>query len=110
MSHNTPAPNPRDWGVSWLRTVVPTAWGALITFLLSRFPDVHEALSGPGVTMAVTAVAVALWYSLWRWLEPRLPAFLTALLLGSNARPTYPATVAGEVLSTSDFPYTGPGR
>lgn len=89
----------RDGVTSWLRTVVPVGWGALIAFLLSRFPDLHEALVSPGVTMAVTGVIVGLWYSLWRWLEPRLPAWLTALTLGSNRAPSYlgPATPVAPV-------------
>jgi hypothetical protein len=99
-------PSPvRDWGVSWLRTVVPTAWGAMLTFLLSRFPDVHEALSTPAVTMAVTAAVVAAWYTLFRWLEPKIPAWLTALLMGSNSTPHYGPVVEGEVASVRDVPY-----
>jgi hypothetical protein len=79
----------RDYGTSWLRTAVPVAWGALVTFLFSRVPELHEALVNPGVTMAVTGVVVAAWYSLFRAIENRLPRWLTAFLLGSNAQPIY---------------------
>lgn len=98
---NSPAPV-RDYGTSLLRTWVPVAWGALITFLLSRVPDLHAALTGPGVTMAVTGVVVGLWYAVWRKLEHHIPPFLTALLLGSNSTPTY---VEGTVTKVTDVPY-----
>lgn len=86
---DTPPRGISDGVISWLRTVVPVGWGALVAFLLSRFPDLHEALVSPAVTMAVTGVVVGLWYSVWRWLEPRLPAWLTVLTLGSNRAPSY---------------------
>jgi hypothetical protein len=88
MSDPTP-PSVRNFGVSWLRTVVPTAWGALVTFLLSRAPELHDALVNPGVTMAVTGAVVTLWYSLFRAIENKLPPWLTAFVIGSNATPKY---------------------
>jgi hypothetical protein len=78
-----------DAVVAWLRTAVPVGWGMLITFLLSRFPAVHELLSGPAVTALVTGLVVAVWYSLWKWLEPRLPAPLRTFLLGYDRPPVY---------------------
>lgn len=102
MTH-TPPSSVRDFGVSWLRTVVPTAWGAVVAFLLSRVPELHDALVNPGVTMAVTAAVVTLWYTLFRKLEPHIPAWLTAFLLGSNRAPVYPAF-------RSDVPPAGPER
>lgn len=74
---------------AWLRTVVPTGWGALVTFLLSRLPAVHEILVNPAVTMFVTGLVVAAWYSLWKWLEPRLPHWVRAFVLGYDRRPVY---------------------
>lgn len=110
MTHNLPEQptSVRQFGVSWLRTVVPTAWGAVVTFLLSRVPELHEALVNPAVTMAVTGAVVAAWYTLWRWLEPHVPAFLTAFLLGSNRQPVYPPVVEGQVVSSrTDVPPQG---
>lgn len=78
-----------DKVVAWLRTVVPVGWGALVAFLLSRFPALHELLVNPAVTMAVTGLVVAAWYSLWKWLEPRLPAWATVLVLGFDRPPVY---------------------
>ena len=98
---NAPVPV-RDYVTSLLRTAVPAGWGFLITFLLSRFPDLHAALTAPAVTAAVTAVVMGLWYALWRKLEPHIPAFLTALLLGSNSQPRY---VPGTVTGVRDVPY-----
>lgn len=78
-----------DGVAAWLRTVVPTAWGALIAIIASRFPAVHEMLVNPAVTMALTGLVVAAWYSLWRAMEPKLPAWLTVVLLGYDRPPTY---------------------
>lgn len=78
-----------DKVAAWLRTAVPTGWGALIAFLLSRFPAVHEFLVSPAVTMIVTGLASVAWYSLWKWLEPRLPAWATVLVLGFDRPPVY---------------------
>lgn len=114
MTHNMPDQPPtsvRDFGVSWLRTVVPTAWGAVVAFLLSRVPEIHEVLVSPGVTMAVTGAVVMLWYSLFRKLEPHIPAWLTALLLGSNRRPVYPAWMPDQAPpAAGEVPRGGSGR
>lgn len=82
-----------DKVISWLRTVLPGAWTALVTYLL-----VHFALpEGVGVTLNVfwetvaypTVLAVV--YPLLRALEAKLPDWLTRLLLGSAKSPTYGA-------------------
>ena len=78
-----------DKVAAWLRTAVPIGWGALVAFLLSRFPSLHELLVNPAVTMVVTGAVVVAWYSLWRWLEPRLPAWLTILVMGYDRSPSY---------------------
>lgn len=80
--------------VSHLRTLVPLAWGYALTWLLERAPFLPPELAAladdPTVVAGVTAVVTFLWYALWRWLEPRLPAFPTALVLGHPAEPRYP--------------------
>lgn len=85
-----------DYVVSLLRTAVPGLWGTLIAFLLTAFgwlASVFEFLgvdpTSPQAASWATGVAIALWYALWRWLEPKLPAWLTRLVLGSNQAPTY---------------------
>ena len=37
----------------------------------------------------LAAVISAAWYAFWRWLEPRLPDWLTRAVLGSARTPTY---------------------
>lgn len=75
---------------AWLRTIVPTLWSTLIAWLVSLGlpPIVTDALSGLGELVVVPLVLAAVYAGL-RWLEPRLPAWLTVLLLGSNKTPTY---------------------
>lgn len=87
-----------DRAVSYLRTVVPVAWGSLVALLLqlasAHLPaDVVTALAdwlgGPAAVALVTTVAIAAWYWAWRHLEPRVPDWLVRLVLGSAAQPTY---------------------
>lgn len=82
--------------VSFLRTAVPVLWGSLVTWFAETLPGANDFLASVGVDLAsegtvlwVSGVAIALWYALWRWLEPRLPAWLTRIVLGSNQRPEY---------------------
>lgn len=84
--------NVRDVGVSILRTVVPSAWGVVLTWLATQVPALEPALNAPGVAglgAAITGALILLWYSLFRSIESKLPAWLTVLVLGSNQAPTY---------------------
>lgn len=76
--------------VAWVRTVVPTLWAALVAWLVSlKLPTaVTEAVAGLGDVLVVP-VALGAVYTLLRWLEPRLPAWLAVLFLGSARRPSY---------------------
>jgi len=85
---------------SWLRTVVPGFWSALITLLLgwasTNFPwllavldFLHLDLTSPAVAGFVVTAVLAGWYALFRWLEPRLPDWATVLVLGYSRPPTY---------------------
>lgn len=78
---------------AYLRTYVPVLWGAFITWLVATLPWIPQGLqdwlTSGEVVLAVGVVVTALWYALWKWLEPRLPAWLTRLLMGSNQTPTY---------------------
>lgn len=86
----------RDYGLSWVRTAVPVVWGFLLTFLASRFPAVHAlVLDNPHVYIVFEGLITIAWYSLWRGVEGKLPAWLTTFLLGANPQPMYalpPAT------------------
>lgn len=89
-----------DRVVALLRTVVPSAWGALIVWLLSLVdwpPTVEQTISTQAglITGLVTALAIGAWYALWRWLEAHLPAWLVRIVLGSASTPTY-ATGTGD--------------
>lgn len=87
---------------SWLRTITPKVWGATITALLVWLA-IHapwiidglnlleiDLLSAP-VLLVVDTIVTAAWYAAWRWVEPRLPAWLTKTVLGSAKAPTYVA-------------------
>lgn len=95
-----------DRVVALLRTVVPSAWGALIVWLLSLVdwpPSVEQTISTQAglITGLVTAIAIGAWYALWRWLEQKLPAWLVRIVLGSASTPTYvPVTPDGAAVIT----------
>lgn len=79
--------------VSLIRTWVPIAWGWILAQILPHLPWLPESvvtwLSGAAGQAAVVALVSAAWYALWRWLEPRIPDWLTRLVLGSAQAPTY---------------------
>jgi hypothetical protein len=110
----------RNRGVSILRTGVPMLWGYVLTWMASTVPALKTILERPEVVGFSSAITFALalgWYALMRYLEPRLPAWLTRVVLGANARPAYvdpqrppsppsppstPIAVRGDVVG--DFP------
>ncbi|MFF0148730.1 hypothetical protein ATK36_5947 [Amycolatopsis sulphurea] len=75
---------------SWLRTVVPGIWAAIVAWLvtLGLPASATDWLSGLGNQVLVPLV-LALVYALLRGLEPAMPPWLTRLLLGSNRPPAY---------------------
>lgn len=80
-----------DRAVAWIRTVVPGAWAALVAVLVVKFPalqPVAGSLGGFGGVI-VLAAALALWKLVFGWLEPRLPSWLTTVLLGYPVSATY---------------------
>ena len=85
-------PNLRDVGTSIIRTVVPAAWGSLLTWLVTQIPALEPVLNEAGMTglgSVLAATLIGLWYALFRSIEPKLPAWLTVLVLGSNREPVY---------------------
>lgn len=76
---------------SWVRTVVPGLWSALIAWLVTLgLPESFgEALGGLTDTFIVPAV-LAVVYAAIRWVEPRVPDWLSTVLAGSPRTPTYP--------------------
>lgn len=85
---------------SLLRTVVPYVWGLVVTWLITLLPvlaPLEDQLLGLA-TIALpilAAVISAAWYAFWRWLEPRLPDWLTRAVLGSAKAPIYAKHLAG---------------
>lgn len=100
-----------DRGASILRTAVPSLWGAVVAAVLGwalpllpgevgqAFADV---LSSDVVLSMFVVIAIAAWYAIARWLERRLPDWLTRVVLGSAAAPSYSRILEdGTVLVTT---------
>jgi len=88
-----------DRSVSYLRTLIPIVWGSVVTWLASTAPSVTDFLENLNINLTsettvgiVTAAAIALWYVVWRAIEPKIPNWLTALVLGSSKQPAYIGT------------------
>ena len=84
---------------SLLRTLVPALWGSAIAWLIGVLPilaPLEADLDGLADILLpiITAVIIGAWYALWRWLEPRMPDWLTRAVLGSAKMPVYPAQPA----------------
>lgn len=97
--------------IAWVRTTVPALWSALIAWAATRgVPQgVLDAVGGLVEPLLVPLVLAAV-YAALRWLEPRLPAWLAVVLLGSAKTPTYRAT--GGTVSVSAVRHVdehGPG-
>lgn len=87
-----------DLVTSWLRTTVPTLWGATVSAALAAVtPHLPADLSQPleawlssdSTTLVVAVGAVAAWHATWRLLERRAPRWLVRLALGSPRTPSY---------------------
>lgn len=82
-----------DMLTSWVRTIVPAAWSALISLAV-----VHGILSAdaadPANTIAGTVLVpfvLGVLYAALRWLEtqPWVPRWVVLALLGSTKAPSY---------------------
>lgn len=96
-----PGPERSDLVTSWLRTTVPTIWGATVTAALAaagpHLPTwaagpLAVALGGESTALLVTVTAVALWHAAWRRVEAHVPPWLARAALGSSRRPSYSPT------------------
>lgn len=73
--------------VSLIRTAVPAAVGAVLTWLAANFGIVINDQSSAQAVALVTALAIALYYAVVRMLELQWPWFGT--LLGAPKQPMY---------------------
>jgi hypothetical protein len=91
----------REKFAALIRTVVPALYGVGISWLVSRFPAVQDALDwlnetvgadvSAAIGLAVTALVIGGYYWLARKLGARFPA-LEKWLLGSSLVPIYTAS------------------
>lgn len=81
----------RDYLTSVIRTAVPALWGTGLAWLVSVGVLDQAVADGPGAAAGGFLVTVAIggFYALVRFLEPYLPVWLAALLMGSPAAPAY---------------------
>lgn len=84
--------NVRDYLQSLVRTYVPIAVGALVSWLASFGLDVGGDAE-IGLTLFLGSVVMGLYYLLARTLEARWPA-LGGFLLGSTRKPVYVASAS----------------
>lgn len=102
-----------DFVTSWLRTVVPGLWSALVTallawavtsapWLLDVFEALHIDLESPATVVFVMGLVLAIWYALWRRIEPHVPDWLSRLAMGSAKMPLYAANYPEAKYATDD--------
>lgn len=92
--------------ISWIRTVVPGAWGVLLAWVAGYVAlpeEVVKYLNDPFTLVLVTGLAIGLWKGVFNWLEPKMPAWLTRIILGSNQTPSYDDTVDGSEPDQEDI-------
>jgi hypothetical protein len=105
MTTPNPGETVNDKVVSIIRTVVPGAWAALLTWAVTQVPALEPVLNQPaalGVGSVLVTALLTLWYTVMRSLEQHMPPWLTRLVLGANSRPVYVdpnAAPAGPVAS-----------
>lgn len=105
MTTPTPGKTLSDYITSWIRTTIPVAWGALLTWLATLIPPLGDLLNSQAATSLNVIIAGALtiaWYSLWRKIETHLPPWATRIVLGSNTPPTYTDTTPQQPTNQQD--------
>lgn len=93
--------------ISVARTVVPTAWGALISWAIYAgiLPPELQALAQEFAAILV-AVIIGAYYALVRLAEAQVwwPAWLSAVLIGAPSQPVYkPVGDPSDPLSSSSW-------
>jgi hypothetical protein len=102
MTHQQPSGGPASaYAISLIRTVVPLAWGLLVSWLISLgLPAAVLATYHDVIVAGLTSVVTAGWYAGWRWAETKIPqldsmaaGLAVALALGHAAAPSYGTVV-----------------
>lgn len=76
---------------AWLRTVVPGWWAGVVTWLVGLgLPESAGDYLAGAVDVIVLPVVLGVVYAAIRWIEPRVPAWVARVLVGSARRPVYP--------------------
>ena len=83
-----------NYVTSVIRTGVQLTVGALVAWLLALGIDVG-AEANTGLTIGLTALVVGIYYAVVRLVEPKLPAFLRAILMGGKP-PVYTGPMTPE--------------
>lgn len=95
LAANPPAPLVTGYLVSWVRTAVPSLWGAVIGFAISLgvIPSDLVGTARDVGTAVIVPICISGFYALARWLETRkwAPRKLVVALLGSASAPRYQA-------------------
>lgn len=76
-----------DYLVSMVRTLVPAAVAAVLTWLATRWGVVLDEGTSAQVTTGVTSLVLAVYYAAARAAESRWPA--AGWLLGAPVKPSY---------------------
>ncbi|KUM34917.1 hypothetical protein AR689_12540 [Arthrobacter sp. EpRS71] len=78
--------------------------GSFITWAIGLLPVLEPHREdlleyGTPLLAIIAAVLIAAWYVFWRWLEPRIPDWLTRAFLGSAKTPEYGKHEAGATIT-----------
>jgi len=76
-----------DGFIAYVRTFVPIAIGAVVTFLARQFDIVIDSESAQGAVLFVNAVVTGAYYALIKYAETRFPWI--GWLIGYAKSPTY---------------------
>ena len=95
MTHHQQGGPLGPYAISVIRTVVPLAWGYIVTWLI-HLGLPADLLSNPAIVTGLGALVTAGWYAAWRWGETRIPSLdswaaklVVIIALGHPATPSY---------------------
>ncbi|MCO7195634.1 hypothetical protein [Pseudonocardia sp. McavD-2-B] len=101
-----------NYFTSVIRTVIPTAWGTALAWLVSVGILDQAVADGPGEAVGgfLVPLAIGLYYLAARWIDaqPWAAPWLSRLLLGAASQPAYvpPASRSTQPPISSAEPFT----